>query len=107
MTLSPTANAEHVREAIRLFKVSTLEAASSGVSGVENMTPELMKEVNQAETLLKKVLPIGSRTSQRRILEDFKRRSISEFAVLKAIAIMAQRDELEYRNQRKTVLRKR
>lgn len=33
MTLSPEATADHVNEAIRLFRASTLDAAKSGLVG--------------------------------------------------------------------------
>eukprot|EP01104_Vermistella_antarctica_P009551 TRINITY_DN2470_c0_g1_i2.p1 TRINITY_DN2470_c0_g1~~TRINITY_DN2470_c0_g1_i2.p1 ORF type:complete len:572 (+),score=140.08 TRINITY_DN2470_c0_g1_i2:842-2557(+) len=107
MSLSPQATVNHVNEAIRLFKVSTVEAASSGVSGPENLTPEVLAEISRVEALLKRRLPIGSRTSQQRICEDFQARGVASNVVAKAISIMVSRDELEYRNQRKIVYRKR
>jgi DNA replication licensing factor MCM5 len=45
MTLLPVAQKRHVDEAIRLFKVSTLEAATSAGGATEVMTPELAAEV--------------------------------------------------------------
>ena len=45
MTLSPVATKRHVDEAMRLFKVSTMEAATSGTAVNEAMTPEMQAEV--------------------------------------------------------------
>lgn len=72
MTLSPVATEEHVNEAIRLFKSSTLEAALVGAVASENLPPEVMAEVNQAENLLKRRLPIGSRCSTHKIMREFE-----------------------------------
>lgn len=105
--LSPVATRAHVLEAIRLFSVSTLDAATSGVASAENLTPELMQEIQTAEGLLKRRLAIGSKMSERRLVQDFQQSNISPEATRRAINIMVQRGELEYRQQRKAVVRKR
>ncbi len=51
--LSPHATRTHVQEAIRLFNVSTLDAASSGIASAENLPAEVMQEIVAAENLLK------------------------------------------------------
>ena len=76
MAMSPVATEEHVNEAIRLFKVSTLEAALSGAVGSESVSPEMMEEVNAAEALLKKRLPIGSRISMQHLLQEFEYKQV-------------------------------
>ncbi|PRP88455.1 hypothetical protein PROFUN_03172 [Planoprotostelium fungivorum] len=106
MTLTPMATEHHVNEAIRLFNLSTFEAATTGSIVSETMSPALLSEVNNAETLLKRRLPIGSRISEKNAVEDFVRQGVSEFAIRKAIQIMIQRSELEHRNQRKVLYRK-
>ena len=106
--LSPVATRMHVLEAIRLFNVSTLDAASSGVASAENLPAELMQDIVAAENLLKRRLAIGSKISERRLCQDLLATSnISEDATRRAIGIMVQRGELEYRQQRKAVIRKR
>jgi DNA replication licensing factor MCM5 len=107
MTLSPVATEEHVNEAIRLFKVSTLEAATSGIVAADNLSPDLLRQVNQVETLLKRRIPIGSRISEQRVIRDFCKQGLNDHAIRTAIRILVQRDELEYRNQRKTIARRR
>jgi len=105
MTLSPVATEEHVNEAIRLFNISTFEAATSGQIVTETLSPTVMSEIQNAETLLKRRLPIGSHISEKQVIDDFVRQGISEFAVRKAIGILVQRSELEYRNQRRRIYR--
>lgn len=53
------ASEEHVAEAMRLFHVSTLNAAASGI-GETAMSGELMKEVRKAEDLIKRKMPVGT-----------------------------------------------
>jgi len=106
ITLSNIATEQHVNEAIRLFKVSTFEAATSGAIQSDSLTPQLLAEVQNAEKLLKRRLPIGSQISEKHVIDDFVKQGVSEFAIRKAIAILIQRDEMEYRSQRKRIYRK-
>eukprot|EP01114_Cavostelium_apophysatum_P022780 TRINITY_DN8362_c0_g1_i1.p1 TRINITY_DN8362_c0_g1~~TRINITY_DN8362_c0_g1_i1.p1 ORF type:complete len:734 (+),score=182.09 TRINITY_DN8362_c0_g1_i1:65-2266(+) len=105
MSLSTVATEQHVNEAIRLFKVSTYEAATSGAVVTETLNPQVMKEVTGAEQSIKRRLPIGSQISEKQVVEDFVKQGMSEFAIRKAIQIMVQREELEYRAQRKRIYR--
>jgi DNA replication licensing factor MCM5 len=107
MLLLPVAHKRHVDEAIRLFKVSTLEAATSAGGASEVMTPELAAEVEVVEQRLRQRLPVGHSSSERAIMDDFVRQGLSSMAVGRAIAIMMQREELEYKNRRKMLYRKR
>lgn len=88
----------------------------------------MLAEVQNAEKLLKRRLPIGSQISEKHVVDDFVKqvktsflffffysliylitiaqKGITEFAIRKAIAILIQRDELEYRNQRKRIYRR-
>merc|ERR1712137_1158453 len=90
MRLQPFANESHVDEALRLFQVSTLDAAlSGGLSGAEGFTPEEdIEEVRRLETLLKKRFAIGSQVSEQRIIADFQNRKFSEKAITTVIHIM-------------------
>ena len=62
MALAPFATDVHVDEALRLFQVSTLDAALSGtLSGVEGFTPAAdQQEVQRCEQQLKSRFPVGS-----------------------------------------------
>jgi len=105
--LQPFALETDVDEALRLFQVSTLDAASTGcLSGVEGMTPEEdQEEVRRVEQKLKQRFAIGSQVSEQRIISDFVRQKYNEKAVATVIHIMLRRGELEHRYQRKVLYR--
>ncbi|XP_066919905.1 DNA replication licensing factor mcm5-A-like [Clytia hemisphaerica] len=107
MRLQPFALEADVDEALRLFQVSTLDAAlSGGLSGAEGFTPEEdIEEVRRLETLLKKRFAIGSQVSEQRIISDFQRQKFSEKAISTVIHIMLRRGELEHKYQRKVLYR--
>jgi len=107
MRLQPFALESDVDEALRLFQVSTLDAAmSGGLSGAEGFTPEEdIEEVRRLETLLKKRFAIGSQVSEQRIISDFQRSNFSEKAISTVIHIMLRRGELEHKYQRKVLYR--
>jgi hypothetical protein len=47
-------------QAIRLFTVSTVQAAQSGQAAAENLPPEVWAEVEAIEGLLRRRIPIGT-----------------------------------------------
>jgi hypothetical protein len=49
-----------VGQAIRLFTVSTVNAAQSGQAAAENLPPEVWADVEAIEGLLKRRIPIGA-----------------------------------------------
>lgn len=75
MELKPFATDSHIDEALRLFQVSTLDAASSGnLAGVEGFTTQEDQELlNRIETQLKRRFAIGSQVSEHTIVQDFIR----------------------------------
>lgn len=107
MRLQPFATATHVEEALRLFQVSTLDAAMSGsLSGAEDFTPEEdVEEVRQIEKQIKRRFAIGTQVSEQRIIQDFAKQKYSERAIHTVIYIMLRRGELEHRFQRKVLYR--
>lgn len=116
MTLSPRAEMEHVEEALRLFRVSTMQAVYSGHS-LEGMSkPELLKEVSQVERIIKGRLPHGATISYKQLLQELTggtssttgdSRRFSESSVMRAIDGMIQQEKLIYRQQRKMLVRQR
>jgi DNA replication licensing factor MCM5 len=103
MRLEPYATEEHVDEALRLFKVSTLDAAAVGrFEDTEGMGTHTLSEFTEIETRIKGQFPLGSRVSEATILERIK---FPTSAVRKVIAVMVRRGELEYRDQRKSLWR--
>lgn len=107
LQLRPFATEEHVNEALRLFQVSTLEAAGSGtLSGVEGFTTEEDHDMlNRIEKQLKRRFAIGSQVSEQNIIQDFVRQKYPERAITKVIVTMIRRGELQHRMQRKMLYR--
>lgn len=107
MQLQPFATEAHVTEALRLFQVSTLDAAMSGsLAGAEGFTTEEDTEMlNRIEKQLKRRFAIGSQVSEQNIIQDFSRQKYPERAVLKVIHTMIRRGELQHRMQRKMLYR--
>jgi len=107
MSLSSVANEQHALEALRLFRVSTMDAANSEslpvVDGI--LRPEVLAEVQRVEAMIRRKIFVGSTVSERRLLDDILKASVGEFAARKAIQIMVQRGELEYRKQRHLICR--
>ncbi|GJQ66622.1 Mcm5 [Trypoxylus dichotomus] len=83
MQLLPFATESHVDEALRLFQVSTLDAAMSGnLAGAEGFTTEEEHE-----------------------MLDFMQQQYPERAILKVIHVMIRRGQLQHRMQRKLLYR--
>jgi len=107
MELKNEATADHVQEAIRLFQVSTYQAATSSFGG-EGIGAEFMDKVKKAEAFIKRRVAIGARMAERTLLDEMTRDGgarFNESAVLKALDILNQRQEIRYLNQRKMVAR--
>lgn len=107
MQLKPFVTDSHVDEALRLFQVSTLEAAhSGGLAGAEGFTtPEDQDTTNRIEKQLKRRFPIGTQVSEYAIVQDFLKQRYPEHAVHKVLQLMVRRGELLHRFQRKTLIR--
>lgn len=107
MTLSSVVTERHVTEAIRLFKVATLDSANAGAiqSAEGALRPEVRQEVQRVEAALKRRLAIGSMASERRLIDHFLDERYSEYAIRAAIMVMVRRGDLQYRRQRKHVYR--
>ena len=107
MSMVPFAIETHVDEALRLFQVSTLDAAtSSTLSGVEGFSSESdQEEIRRVETQLKSRFPIGSQVSEQRIIQDFVRQKYSERSIETVLSVMLRRGELQHRMQRKVLFR--
>ncbi len=79
MRLQDEATDVHVEESLRLFQVSTLEAAHSGsLAGVEGFTTEDDHEtLTRIETQLKRRFPVGAQISEHAIVQDFLKQVIN------------------------------
>ncbi|KAJ8942625.1 hypothetical protein NQ318_013338 [Aromia moschata] len=107
MQLKPFATETHVMEALRLFQVSTLDAAMSGsLSGAEGFTTEEEHEMlARIEKQLKRRFAIGTQVSQQNIIQDFTNQKYPEQAVIKVIQAMIRRGQLQHRMQRRMLYR--
>ncbi|XP_064623136.1 DNA replication licensing factor mcm5-A-like [Lineus longissimus] len=107
MRLKPFATEAEVDEALRLFQVSTLDAAMSGnLSGAEGFTTEEDQEtIGRIEKQMKRRFVIGSQVSEHAIVQDFLKQKYPERSILKVIHFMLRRGELQHRMQRKMLLR--
>ncbi|KAK3710538.1 hypothetical protein QZH41_009373, partial [Actinostola sp. cb2023] len=107
MSLEPFATEAHVDEALRLFQVSTLDAAMSGsLAGSQEFTPEQdIQEVRQIEKQIKKRFAIGTQVSEQRIIADFLKQNYSERAIRMVLYLMLRRGEMQHRLQRKVLYR--
>ncbi|GJZ51929.1 DNA replication licensing factor MCM5, partial [Tanacetum coccineum] len=106
LRLSNVANENDVQEAVRLFNNSTMDAAKSGINQHINLTPEMANEIKQAESQIKRRMGIGSHLSERRLIDDLTRMGLNESIVRRALIIMHQRDEVEYKRERRVIIRK-
>ncbi|CAG5130699.1 unnamed protein product [Candidula unifasciata] len=107
MRLSPFATESDVDEALRLFQVSTLDAATSGnLAGAEGFTTEEDQELlSRIEKQVKRRFVIGSQVSEHAIIQDFTRQKYPERAIHKVLSLMLRRGEIQHRMQRKVLFR--
>lgn len=108
MELAFEATPEHVAEAIRLFKVSTLSAASTGAlpGDLSSLGSDQVREVQAVEEQIKNRVPIGSTVPQKKLVDEFTAlQGFSQFAVRKAIQVMLERGEVRHASQQKLIKR--
>ncbi|XP_046818755.1 DNA replication licensing factor Mcm5-like [Vespa crabro] len=106
MQLQSFATEIHVNEALRLFQVSTLNAAMSGsLAGAEGFTSEDHEILSRIEKQLKNRFPIGDQVSEQNIVNDCLKQKYPEHAIYKVIHTMIRRGELQHRMQRKMLYR--
>ncbi|CAG8633057.1 9907_t:CDS:10 [Paraglomus brasilianum] len=103
LTLSPIATEEHVDEAIRLFKRSTMDALQTGE--VEGLTqPQVIFEVQNVTRDVRNRLPVGSSVSAATLLKELSK-NYSDIIVRRALDILVRQETLQYKNSRKVIHR--
>ncbi len=109
MHLCPQATIDHVQEAIRLFKVATLNAATStGYAHVMNTSLHSnasMKNIQTVQDQIKRRVAIGSRVNYRRVITEFQNQGYEDHSIRQAIEIMVRQGDFNYQNQRKSLKR--
>lgn len=105
VTLSPTVGEEHVDEAMRLFRSSTMDAVQAG--NVEGMTRgELAEECQKLEREIRRRLPIGWSTSYTKLRHEFvESQGYTNHALERTLFILEKRDVIRFSNQRKALTR--
>ena len=94
MHLQTVVTKKHVEEAHRLFKISTLNAAASGMSSHSGEVPvELQSMVRRIEEAIKRRVAIGTRISYPKLQSELLNRFNNERAIENAIIAMVKRDE--------------
>ena len=108
MELAHEASVQHVSEAIRLFKVSTLSAASSSAmpGDMTGLDPSYAKEVQEVEQLMLQRVPRDQTIERRRIITEFvDYHRFSCFAVEKALQILVAKGVFKYLLQQRLLKR--
>lgn len=113
MQLSPTANSEHVNEAIRLFQASTMDAASYdmevstiGINNDENSGYDPAREMRMLEDEIKRRFPIGFITNYTTLKKEFvEKRKFKQSILDRALFAMESREQIQFSNGRKKIHR--
>jgi DNA replication licensing factor MCM5 len=95
MHLESTVHTKHVEEAHRLFKISTLNAASSGMSNSSSMnTPDELREMTQKiEDAIKRRVAIGTKISYPKLQQEMMLRFENQRAIDFAIIAMVKKGD--------------
>lgn len=106
MELSNECREEHVNEAIRLFKVSTFDAAKSGILAPDGaISEDQRKESERIERYIERRCPVGTRIPERLLLAELQKQSFSDFCIVRVLQTMLYTGQFEYQNQRKVLKR--
>lgn len=106
MELSSECREEHVNEAIRLFKVSTFDAAKSGIAAPDGaISEDQRKEAERITRYVDRRCPKGSRIPERVLLAELQKQSFSDFCIVRVLQTMLYTGQFEYQNQRKVLKR--
>jgi len=105
MTLSTTVQSFHVDEAIRLFKYSTMDAASAG--GADGLSRgELNDEMTKIEREIRRRLPVGWSTSYQSLVKEFVgQQGFSQHALERTLFVLEKRETIRFSGQKKVVHR--
>jgi DNA replication licensing factor MCM5 len=81
MSLATTVTEEHVQEAHRLFKVSTLSAASNELKSSRDIPTEMVPITLRVEETIRRRLAIGAKISYSKLTEELALRYTSTKAI--------------------------
>jgi len=105
MSLQTTATEAHVRQALELFRTSTMDAVRSGLMDVAVFTDEQKAEIHRVEEQIRRRIAIGAFVSERKLVDELVRVGFGESLVRKAMLFLQANGDFEYRRERRLVHR--
>lgn len=90
---------EHVEEAHRLFKISTLDAANSGFSTSFNLPDELKDDVNWVQEIIWRKFAIGTKITFTKLQADLEKIFTNNKSIEYAILGMVKNEEIKHYEQ--------
>ena len=103
MRLLNEATREHVQEAIRLFSVSTMNAAKDG--GTQGLFGAFHEKAHEVEQSIYRTLRIGTRVETSALYSRLEAQGYNPNAIQRAIRAMVQKGALRQLSQYKFVSR--
>uniref|UniRef100_A0A7S3CJV1 DNA replication licensing factor MCM5 n=1 Tax=Strombidium rassoulzadegani TaxID=1082188 RepID=A0A7S3CJV1_9SPIT len=105
--LDPVVQVKYVDEAHRIFKISTLNAAASGMSSSSTKdTPvELQELTKKVEEAVRRRVAIGTKISYPKLQQEMMMRFENQRAIDYAILAMVRRGEFQHQEARKILYR--
>ena len=96
--LDPVVQVKYVNEAHRIFKISTLNAAASGMSGnsAQSTPKELTELCKKVEEAIRRRVPIGTKISHPKLHQEMLMRFENSRAIDFAILTMIKRGEFQH-----------
>lgn len=105
MELKDVVEKEHVEEAHRLFKISTLHAARSGFNSSFNLPEELKEDVKKVQDIIRRKFAIGSRLSYAKLQEELLKIFQNQRSVEYGIHAMMKNQEIKSYDSRRLLQR--
>ncbi|CAI2387290.1 unnamed protein product [Moneuplotes crassus] len=105
MQLKNIVSRENVEEAHRLFKISTLHAAKSGLSSNFSLPEELKEDVRKVQEIIRRKFAIGSKLSYSKLQEELMRLFSNQRSVEYAIYGMIKNQEIKNFESRRILQR--
>ncbi|KAL7705958.1 DNA replication licensing factor MCM5 [Lotmaria passim] len=99
MRLDVLASRSDAEEAIKLFKIATVDAIKSGVAD-QTLTEAQSELVLRVEEAVRRRVAIGATVEHHRLLSELARMGFDTKLVERALYAMVKREELEWRKQR-------
>ncbi|KAG5503430.1 hypothetical protein JKF63_05569 [Porcisia hertigi] len=104
MRLDVLASRSDAEEAIKLFKIATVDAIKSGVAD-QTLTEAQSELVLRVEEALRRRVALGATVEHHRLLSELARMGFDAKLVERALYAMVKREELEWRKQRTLLYR--